>query len=76
MGNLLKTEVAAEFLDMSPGTLRWWRSIGRGPQFVKCGGAVRYRPEDLKSWLDSNTIKPEENKRGHTASAREEAGGN
>jgi len=69
MGNLLKTEVAAEFLDMSPGTLRWWRSIGRGPQFIRCGSAVRYRPEDLEAWLNANTIKPEENRRMTTATA-------
>lgn len=59
MGNLLKTEVAAEFLDMSPGTLRWWRSTGKGPQFVKCGGAVRYRTEDLEEWVASRIVKPE-----------------
>ena len=66
MGNLLKTEVAAKFLGMSPGTLRWWRSIGRGPQFVKCGGAVRYRAEDITAWIDLNTVKPEEGKKGES----------
>ena len=76
MTSLLTTEVTAEFLSMSEGTLRWWRSIGRGPQFIKCGGAVRYRLEDLEAWLNANTIKPENNKGIHTASAREEAGDN
>jgi len=40
MTSLLKTEVAAEFLSMSEGTLRWWRSVGRGPQFIKCGKVI------------------------------------
>ena len=69
MTSLLTTEVTAEFLSMSAGTLRWWRSVGRGPQFVRCGGAVRYRPEDLKAWLDSNTIEPSENKKAYTVTA-------
>ncbi len=59
MSNLLKTKVAAEFLDMSPGTLRWWRSVGKGPPFVKCGDAVRYRSEDLEEWVASRIVKPE-----------------
>ncbi|MCB7128410.1 MAG: helix-turn-helix domain-containing protein [Candidatus Brocadiales bacterium] len=59
MASLLKTEAAADFLSMSPGTLRWWRSIGRGPPFVKCGDAVRYRAEDLEAWVSSRVVKPE-----------------
>ena len=61
MTSLLTTEVTAKFLDMSPGTLRWWRSIGKGPPFVKCGEAVRYKIEDLEEWIQSRTVKPERN---------------
>ena len=59
MTSLLKTELAAEVLNMSPGTLRWWRSIGKGPPFVKCGEAVRYRAEDLEEWVASRIVTPE-----------------
>ena len=70
MTSLLTTQVTAEFLSMSEGTLRWWRSIGRGPQFIRCGKAVRYRVGDLEAWIDANTIKPENNKGVHTATKR------
>ena len=32
-------------------TLRKWRSQKRGPQFVKIGALVRYRPEDVDNWI-------------------------
>ena len=59
MNDLIKTEGAAKILNLSPATLRLWRSIGKGPQFVKCGGAVRYRTEDLEEWVASRIVKPE-----------------
>jgi len=59
MTSLLKTEAAAHFLSMSPGTLRWWRSVGKGPPFTKCGTAVRYRAEDLEDWISSRLVRPE-----------------
>ena len=40
-------------LPCSIHTLRWWRRIGRGPAFVRIGGRVFYRPEDIESWLAS-----------------------
>jgi len=52
---------AAEQLGVSVHTLRKWRHAGRGPRFLKLPGAerrgrgraglVRYRPEDLESFL-------------------------
>ena len=60
MVGLIRTEDAAELLGLSPATLHHWRSRGEGPQFVKLGGAVRYRPEDLEKWIASRTVKPEQ----------------
>ncbi len=36
-------------------TLRTWRSRNReaGPPFVKFGRAVRYRPEDVRAWVQA-----------------------
>lgn len=59
MTGLINTEAVAELLGLSPATLRLWRSTGKGPQFVKCGGAVRYRTEDLEEWVASRIVKPE-----------------
>jgi hypothetical protein len=40
-------------LPCSIHTLRWWRRIGRGPAFIRIGGRVYYRPEDIDAFLDA-----------------------
>ncbi|MCX7347050.1 MAG: hypothetical protein NTU78_15140, partial [Alphaproteobacteria bacterium] len=35
---------------MSPRTLERWRFTGEGPQFIKIGGRVLYRLEDIESF--------------------------
>ena len=53
---LIKEEVAAERLDVKPGTLKIWRCTKRYPlPYVKIGGAVRYRPEDIEAFIESRT---------------------
>jgi len=52
---LFKPEEAAEYLKLSPNTLRRWRWLGVGPEFVKVGGRVRYRQKDLESYLSITT---------------------
>lgn len=49
--NLLPDIKAARRLPFSVHTLRWWRRTGRGPTFLKVGGRVFYRPEDIDAWL-------------------------
>lgn len=44
----------AERLQLSPATLTTWRSRGRGPRYMKPGGAVRYRLEDVLTWEEAN----------------------
>jgi excisionase family DNA binding protein len=43
----------AKRLNVSVASLRRWRLLKKGPAFVKIGALVRYRPEDLDSWLAS-----------------------
>jgi len=51
---LLTTKEAALFLRMTAGTLNVWRSNRRYPlRFVKVGRSVRYRREDLLTFLNS-----------------------
>ena len=38
----------AERWGMSPRTLENWRSHGKGPSYVKLGGQVRYKFEEIK----------------------------
>ena len=37
---------------MSPRTLERWRFTGEGPQFIKLGGRVIYRLEDIIAFED------------------------
>ena len=56
IGDLLDEKEAAEFLQVSPGTLTVWRSTGRyGIPFVKVGRNVRYRRPHLEEWLEFRT---------------------
>lgn len=61
---LLDTDAAAEWLRLSPQTLRRKRCEGSGPRFVSLGSGknspVRYRLTDLEAWLveaDSTAAK-------------------
>jgi hypothetical protein len=51
MLNLLTEIDVAERLQVSLASVRRWRLEKRGPTFVKVGTLVRYRPEDLESWV-------------------------
>ena len=48
---LLTEEEVAKQLHVSIAPLRRWRLERRGPQFLKVGSLVRYRPEEIESWL-------------------------
>ena len=45
-------ELAAR-LNISPRTLERWRWTGEGPRFMKVGGRVVYRLEDVEGYEDS-----------------------
>ena len=47
----LDDKAVAALLALSVGTIRRWRLFGTGPQAVKLGGAVRYRPADVDAWI-------------------------
>lgn len=47
---LTTTDLAAE-LNIRPGTLRQWRSEGKGPRGVRMEGIVRYRRSDVDDWI-------------------------
>lgn len=54
-GKLLSTSAAAEHLSVSEKTLAQWRWRGGGPKFCKLGRLVRYRIEDLNSFVASRS---------------------
>ncbi|MDA0334273.1 MAG: helix-turn-helix domain-containing protein [bacterium] len=49
---------AARILCLSPGTLRNWRSMSRGPRFARVGRRIVYRVADLDDWLTEHTVEP------------------
>jgi predicted DNA-binding transcriptional regulator AlpA len=48
---LLNEHEVADSCSINVLTLRKWRSQKRGPQFVKIGALVRYRPEAVDAWI-------------------------
>jgi hypothetical protein len=54
---LTPEEVVARYRDeLSLGTLRNWRSLRIGPNFVKIGKAVLYPRDALEAWDRQNTV--------------------
>ncbi len=42
-----------EVVRATPKTLQSWRCKGTGPPYVKLNHLVRYRPSDVRRWLES-----------------------
>jgi predicted DNA-binding transcriptional regulator AlpA len=57
---LLSPEEVAIWLGVSASTLANWRSLGRGPQYKKLSGSVRYRRDDVHAWIDDAGITAEQ----------------
>jgi predicted DNA-binding transcriptional regulator AlpA len=53
---LMTTPEVAEFLHVSEKTLVDWRYKSTGPVFIRFGGKVRYRPADLRAWLQAHEV--------------------
>jgi excisionase family DNA binding protein len=52
---LLTTDEVAEWLQMSPDTVRQWRADRTGPRGYRIGRHVRYRREDVEAWLEERS---------------------
>jgi predicted DNA-binding transcriptional regulator AlpA len=51
--NLLNEHDVARITGLSVASVRRWRLLRQGPRYLKIGSAVRYRVEDIASWLSS-----------------------
>jgi len=50
---------AAKYVGVSAGTLRLWRSEGKGPRYFRAGEKlVRYRKADLDAWIEARLSEP------------------
>lgn len=48
---LLNERQASELLNVGVAPLRRWRWAGKGPAFLKIGGAVRYEPAEIDRYV-------------------------
>ncbi len=55
--HLTEAEVA-DFLRLSPATLKRWRNKREGPPYIHVGAAVRYPHADLLIWIASRRVVP------------------
>lgn len=53
---LITQEEFADMLDITVETIREWRRLGQGPDFVKTGKGVMYRDTDILEWLKLNVV--------------------
>jgi hypothetical protein len=53
---LLTQEELAVLIEVSPDTLREWRRLKQGPDYVKAGKGVMYREKDVLRWLERNLV--------------------
>jgi excisionase family DNA binding protein len=52
LGDLLSPSELSRYLGVPLGTLANWRYKGRGPAFLRVGRHVRYRAEDVATWVE------------------------
>lgn len=48
----LTAEDLAQMWQIAVGTVSNWRTLKKGPEFVRIGGLVRYSPEAVKAWVE------------------------
>jgi predicted site-specific integrase-resolvase len=58
--SMITEKELADRWQVAEGTLRNWRSAGRGPRYVKVEGAVRYSEEDIREFEEKGRRGAEE----------------
>lgn len=54
--DLVAEEEASNILRQKPRTLTVWRSIGKGPRYLKLGRNVFYRRQWLREYMESCAV--------------------
>lgn len=55
LGLMTQGELAV-MLEVTEDTLREWRRLKQGPDFVKAGKTVMYRAVDVQDWIKRNVV--------------------
>lgn len=53
---LISQDELAVMLEVSRDTLREWRRMSTGPDFVRAGKSVMYREVDVQNWIKRNAV--------------------
>jgi len=56
LNRLLTDRKVSIELGVSLATVRRWRLFRAGPRYIKIGSSVRYRPDDVKRWLETRPV--------------------
>ena len=57
IARILLTDVeVSKLTGLGRTTLQQWRIRKMGPPYIKLGGVVRYRREDIDLWLDRSRV--------------------
>jgi predicted DNA-binding transcriptional regulator AlpA len=48
---VLHVPEASERTGLSEATLRWYRSVGRGPKSFKVGRRIAYYEDEVEAWM-------------------------
>jgi excisionase family DNA binding protein len=54
----LTTEEVAELCHTSPGTVHYWRSMGKGPKAYKVGRRLIFRRSEVQAWINAHASDP------------------
>lgn len=58
---LIDSHAAAALIGIKKGTLETWRSLGKGPRFIKYGNTqragVRYQRSEVLAWIAQQTFR-------------------
>ncbi|HWD05130.1 MAG TPA: helix-turn-helix domain-containing protein [Amycolatopsis sp.] len=49
---LLSVDELADYLGVPSNTVYQWRKTGKGPRGYRIGKYVRFRPDEVDSWID------------------------
>ena len=71
---LLTDQQVFELFGIKPKTLANWRCDGKGPAFVKVGHHIRYRPQDLQTFIDARVFKSTSDYAAYQDAKRKERG--
>jgi hypothetical protein len=56
---LFEPAVASEYIHTPPATMQWWRTMGRGPAYIKIGRRVFYKKSALDALIAAGERTPE-----------------